>query len=152
MLCILHHFDTQTVKNSALCRKAARRCSANGTCACCLTVYRGIVAMLTHINNSGTQSRLDFTLCVGVCVALCQHSPARSNNRRHNHSHKEDWHGRIQALELWELAGDVGSYTPPYFATFAPSHVPNSIRCFSSSTHELSSGRVANALLPKFCS
>jgi len=72
-LCILHHFHTQTVKNSALCRKAARRCSANGTCACCLTVCRGVVAMLTHINNSGTQSRLDFTLCVGVCVALCQH-------------------------------------------------------------------------------
>ena len=68
----IHHFDTQTVKNSALCRKAARRCSANGTCACRLTVCRGVVAMLTHINNSDTQSRLDFTLCVGVCVALCQ--------------------------------------------------------------------------------
>jgi len=73
VLCILHHFHTQTLKNSALCRKAARRCSANGTCACRLTVGRGVVAMLTHINNSGKQSRLDFTLCVGVCVALCQH-------------------------------------------------------------------------------
>ena len=42
----------------------------------CLTVCRGVVVMLTHINNSDTQSRLDFTLCVWVCVLRCANIPS----------------------------------------------------------------------------
>jgi len=72
--------------------------------------------MLTHINNSGTQSRLDFTLCVGVCVALCQHPQPAPTIGDTTTLTKRISMGvyTIQALELWELAGDVGSYTPPY--------------------------------------